>query len=282
MTQRLANMRILVADDQMDVARTLCRPLHKEGARLRFAADGHTALQEIDTHPFDLLLIDMKMPPEEWGGLWLLRQLKERKCRIPNLVLSGEGSKQQVIEALRLDAVDWVVKGTAGEELLDRCAATVADRLGESLELATHRLPTPWLSALPSMPEPPIRTRRSARACIRWSRYCASPPFWGSAVPRPHRSGGSRRTGWRPRAWAPGSTSAPLSRSGPIRAANSGGYIPGLPRSELITSRSRDSSPYAMPWHTAGTYPRRTRVTNSTNCCADSRTAQHPLGAPVS
>ncbi|MFD4946157.1 hypothetical protein ACFWNT_27355 [Streptomyces sp. NPDC058409] len=32
---------------------------------------------------------------------------------------------------------------TAGEELLDRCAATVADRLGESLELATHRLPTP-------------------------------------------------------------------------------------------------------------------------------------------
>ncbi|MEU6372146.1 response regulator [Streptomyces sp. NPDC046909] len=143
MTQRLANLRILVADDQMDVARTLCRPLHKEGARLRFAADGHTALQEIDTHPFDLLLIDMKMPPEEWGGLWLLRQLKERQCRIPSLVLSGEGSKQQVIEALRLDAVDWVVKDTAGEELLDRCAATLTDRLGASLEVATHRLPTP-------------------------------------------------------------------------------------------------------------------------------------------
>ncbi|MFE3653037.1 PleD family two-component system response regulator [Streptomyces sp. NPDC059101] len=143
MTQRLANLRILVADDQTDVARTLCRPLHKEGARLRFAADGYTALQEIDSHPFDLLLIDMKMPPEEWGGLWLLQQLKERKCRIPSLVLSGEGSKQQVIEALRLDAVDWVVKDTAGEELLDRCAATVTDHLSESLEAAVHRLPTP-------------------------------------------------------------------------------------------------------------------------------------------
>ncbi|MFI2187609.1 PleD family two-component system response regulator [Streptomyces sioyaensis] len=143
MTQQLANMRILVADDQADVARTLCRPLHKAGVRLRFAEDGHAALQEIAARPFDLLLIDMKMPPEEWGGLWLLGQLKDGEWRIPSLVLSGEGSKQQVIEALRLEAADWIVKDDAGQELLERCATILTDRLGGSLELATHHLPTP-------------------------------------------------------------------------------------------------------------------------------------------
>ncbi|MCH6161581.1 response regulator [Streptomyces marispadix] len=143
MIQQLTNMRILVADDQTDVARTLCRPLQKAGARLRFAADGHAALQEITDRPFDLVLVDMKMPPAEWGGLWLLRQLKHGGWRIPSLVLSGEGSKQQVIEALRLDADDWIVKDAAGEELLERCLSTIADHLRQSLEFAAAQLPTP-------------------------------------------------------------------------------------------------------------------------------------------
>lgn len=143
MIQELANLRILVADDQADVARTLCRPLQKAGARLRFTTDGYAALQEITTRPFDLILIDMKMPPDEWGGLWLLRQLKDNEWRIPSLVLSGEGSKQQVIEALRLGAADWVGKDNAGEELLERCVTALADRLGESLDTAAQNLPTP-------------------------------------------------------------------------------------------------------------------------------------------
>ncbi|KUL22683.1 response regulator transcription factor [Streptomyces regalis] len=143
MIQQLAGARILVADDQSDVARTLCRPLHKAGARLRFVADGHTALQEIATRPFDLILIDMKMPPEEWGGLWLLGQLKDGGWRLPSLVLSGEGSKQQVIEALRLDATDWVLKDHAGEELLERCAKVLSDRHDQALTLAGNDLPSP-------------------------------------------------------------------------------------------------------------------------------------------
>ncbi|WP_406400709.1 response regulator [Streptomyces sp. NBC_00879] len=143
MTRQLDNVRILVADDQGDVARTLCRPLHKAGARLRFAPDGQAALQEVAARPFDLILIDMKMPPDEWGGLWLLQQLQNGGWRIPSLVLSGEGSKQQVIEALRLEAADWVVKDDAGSELLERCVRILTDRLDESLDLASNILPTP-------------------------------------------------------------------------------------------------------------------------------------------
>ncbi|WP_078883273.1 MULTISPECIES: response regulator transcription factor [unclassified Streptomyces] len=146
MTDEMTGMRILVADDQIDVARTLCGPLRKAGAQLRFVPDGQAALAEAAARPFDLIIVDMKMPPEEWGGLWLLRQLILGGWKIPTLVLSGEGSKQQVIEALRLGSTDWIDKDAAGEELLGRCARIMRDSLEQSLQLASALLPSPLAS----------------------------------------------------------------------------------------------------------------------------------------
>jgi CheY-like chemotaxis protein len=143
MIQRLGGAHILVADDQLDVARTLCRPLQKAGARLRFVTDGQAALREISSRPFDLIIIDMKMPPEEWGGLWLLRQLREDSWRIPSLVLSGEGSKQQLIQATRQGATDWIDKDQAAEELLERCAHVLSERLAQAFTFAENHLPSP-------------------------------------------------------------------------------------------------------------------------------------------
>nr|BEK65029.1 hypothetical protein KPHV_22560 [Kitasatospora purpeofusca] len=144
MTQPLAGVRILVADDQHDVARTLCKPLHKAGAALRYVGDGQAALDALAAQPFDLVLVDMKMPPEDWGGLWLLSRLAAGGQRVPALVLSGEGAKQQVKQAMRLGATDWIDKGDdAGRELLDRCVKIVGDRLEQALAAASDRLPTP-------------------------------------------------------------------------------------------------------------------------------------------
>jgi CheY-like chemotaxis protein len=142
MTQHLTDVRILVADDQKDVARTLCRPLQKAGARLHYVTDGQAALEQMASRPYDLVLIDMKMPPGEWGGLWLLQQLKTEGWSIPSLVLSGEGSKQQVIEALRLNAQDWIVKDDT-VDLLERCTSILTEHHQRSFETATHQLPTP-------------------------------------------------------------------------------------------------------------------------------------------
>ncbi|MFK0111785.1 response regulator transcription factor [Streptomyces sp. NPDC091217] len=143
MTSPLNGVRILVADDQVDVARTICGPLRKAGAKLRFAPDGNAALRDMTSWPFDLVVVDMKMPPDEWGGLWLLRQLNSCGWRVPVLVLSGEGSKQQVIESLRLGATDWIDKDSADTELLVRCEQILDDSLENSLDAASGCLPTP-------------------------------------------------------------------------------------------------------------------------------------------
>ncbi|WP_197379978.1 response regulator [Mycolicibacterium mengxianglii] len=117
----VAGARILVADDQPDVVRTLTDPLRRAGAFLTFVRDGEEALQRVAGGGYDLVLLDMKMPPHDWGGLWFLEQMQERNAVLPCIVLSGEGQQRQTVEAIRLGARDWISKSDADKELVTRC-----------------------------------------------------------------------------------------------------------------------------------------------------------------
>lgn len=139
---QLAHSRILVVDDQVDVARTLCKTLQRAGATLHFTPDGESALEKMAAAPFDLVLVDMKMPPGDWGGLWLLRAMGTAGWRMPALVLSGEGTQRQTIEALRLGAADWVDKTRADAELNDRVEAVLSNALENGVDTASLQLPS--------------------------------------------------------------------------------------------------------------------------------------------
>ena len=118
----LQETRILVVDDQQEVARTLTRPLREAGASLTFSDNGTDALEKVSGGGYDMLVVDMKMPPGEWGGLWLLEQLQQGGFTLPSIVLSGEGQKRQTVEAMRRGAADWIDKGKADIELPAECA----------------------------------------------------------------------------------------------------------------------------------------------------------------
>lgn len=139
----LSRARILIADDQPDVARTLCHPLQRSGAVLKFVDDAIRAYDQIMAGAFDLAVVDMKMPPENWGGLWLLRKLRAGGFSIPVLVLSGEGTQQQTIEALNLGANGWINKSDVGTDLEERCINILERAYADSLERAAGCLPTP-------------------------------------------------------------------------------------------------------------------------------------------
>lgn len=139
----VAGARILVADDQRDVATTLTAELRGTGAVLAYATDGEEALRLVRRGGFDLLILDMKMSPGDWGGLWVLSRLRELGITLPVIVLSGEGGQRQTIEAMRLGARDWVDKRAAGGELLGRCDELLADVRHDAVELAARTLPGP-------------------------------------------------------------------------------------------------------------------------------------------
>lgn len=134
---------ILIVDDQADVARTFGALLVVSGMTVALSPDGEAALELLRGQAFDLVVVDMKMPPGEWGGVWLLHQLHSEMPSLPAIVLSGEGAQEQTIEALRAGALDWLVKDNVGDELVaavQRCLVQVRARGDAEHLLRGHSL----------------------------------------------------------------------------------------------------------------------------------------------
>jgi CheY-like chemotaxis protein len=110
--------RLLWADDQVDVARTLSKDIGSH--EVDFVRSGEEAMEALALRFYDFVLIDLRMPPGEWGGLWLLQEMRNRGLFAPAIVISGEGTQSETIRALRLGAIDYVTKEKAGLELGER------------------------------------------------------------------------------------------------------------------------------------------------------------------
>jgi two-component system KDP operon response regulator KdpE len=112
--------RILVVDDEPQLARVLRTGLKTHGYEVRVAADGVSALETFGDWPPDLVITDLAMP--NMGGLELCRRLRERS-QLPIIVLSVRGEEKTKVEALDAGADDYVTKPFGMDELLARVRA---------------------------------------------------------------------------------------------------------------------------------------------------------------
>jgi DNA-binding response OmpR family regulator len=141
-------MRILVIEDEIQLARKLVSGLEQAGHELRMTNRGETALGVLDDTTFDLLVIDIRLPGID--GFEVLRQLKKKEMSSRVLMLTAAGELQDKVNALRLGADDYLTKPFAMQELLARVEALgrrypqepavklkVADLV---LDLSTHEL----------------------------------------------------------------------------------------------------------------------------------------------
>jgi DNA-binding response OmpR family regulator len=113
--------RVLIVDDQVDVARTMASVLPSD-FDCHFCENGQVALEYLMNREeaVDLVVTDLQMPPGEWGGLWFIDEVRKAGNRMPILVLSGQGGQRQTIEAQRLGADDFVLKEDVATELADQ------------------------------------------------------------------------------------------------------------------------------------------------------------------
>lgn len=129
-------MRFLWVDDQPEVATTLASGILLKDWTAEFAADGEDALRMIQSTSYDLVLLDLSMPPGDWGGLWMLEQLKKTAgSKPPVIVVSGEGAQAETIQALRLGAANYVTKEKVHTELQQQIIETLANRGSELMQL---------------------------------------------------------------------------------------------------------------------------------------------------
>lgn len=109
---------VLVVDDDSRVRTVVTWQLEAEGYRVREAADGNTAWQQIHDHRPDLVVLDLSLPG--LAGLELLRRLRHSGDRTPVVVLSGRSGEGDRITGLDLGADDYVVKPFSPGELAAR------------------------------------------------------------------------------------------------------------------------------------------------------------------
>jgi len=108
--------RILVVDDELWLVEQCSEILAVEGYQVRGAQGGKQALALLEKSSFDLLLVDLKMPSVD--GLAVLRQARERDPGPTTVVMTGYGTMENAVEALRAGARDFLLKPFEPDELL--------------------------------------------------------------------------------------------------------------------------------------------------------------------
>ncbi len=102
------SIRLLIVDDDEQLRQTLARRFEREGNTVVAAASGEEALAKLAQERVDIALLDLHLPGI--SGIELLVQLKERQPELEALMLTGHGSIETAIQAMRRGAYDYLTK----------------------------------------------------------------------------------------------------------------------------------------------------------------------------
>jgi DNA-binding response OmpR family regulator len=124
---------ILVVDDERTIRATL-KGLLERTYRVSAVESGAQALQALDRERYDLVLLDIQLP--DMSGLEILRRIKEEHSGTVVIMLTGHASIENVIEALRQGATNYLRKPASNEAIL----ASVRRGLGQAEEVRQRTL----------------------------------------------------------------------------------------------------------------------------------------------
>jgi putative two-component system response regulator len=113
--QATAPKRVLIVDDESNIRAVLLRALAGANYALREAPSGAAALERLAEEPADVVISDLQMPG--MSGLELLRAVKARDDTVGFIMLTGAGTMKDAIEALRLQADEYLLKPFNIEEV---------------------------------------------------------------------------------------------------------------------------------------------------------------------
>ena len=128
-------MRILVVEDEQNVAAFIEQGLTEEGYAVDAVGDGELALAYAETYDYDLILLDVLLP--KMDGRQVARTLRKRGVQAPILMLTALDAVDDRVAGLDSGADDYLVKPFAYQELLARIRARTRnfERTGTSNEL---------------------------------------------------------------------------------------------------------------------------------------------------
>ncbi len=125
--------RVLVVDDEKFIRDILADFLGMEGYEVRTAEDGMAALQEMSRGAYDVIISDLKMP--RMGGIELLDEIAKRNSNVLTVIMTGFGTVETAIDAMKRGAYDYILKPFKVEEVVH-----IIQRALEKQRLAAENL----------------------------------------------------------------------------------------------------------------------------------------------
>ena len=126
-------MKILVVEDEPEMASALVRGLQEEFLDVQLARDGRGALRLSDDCSFDVILLDVMLPDQ--NGFDVVQQLRQRRQETPVLMLTARDALPDIVRGLDSGADDYLTKPFSFTELLARIRA-----LGRRSVVATKQV----------------------------------------------------------------------------------------------------------------------------------------------
>jgi len=143
---------ILIIDDEKAIRKTLSEILSYEGYKIDEAGDGEEGFRKFRENEYDVILCDIKMP--KMDGIEFLEKAKESNPDLPIIMISGHGTIETAVEAVKKGAYDYISKPpdlnrllitirnamdktslVAETKVLKRKVSRVQDMIGESLPI---------------------------------------------------------------------------------------------------------------------------------------------------
>jgi DNA-binding NtrC family response regulator len=117
---------VLVIDDELDIREGLEMLLQTEGYTVDLAQNGTEGLHKMESHPYDLILLDLMMP--DMSGMDVLQAARKRDRDTPIFMITAYGSVEAAVHALKLGANDYFSKPWDNEKLIIEIDRMIARR----------------------------------------------------------------------------------------------------------------------------------------------------------
>jgi DNA-binding NtrC family response regulator len=110
--------KILLVDDEVVFTTNMGKLLTNRGYKVTAANSGDAAIQALEKENFDVVVLDLKMPGMD--GLATLKEIKKLGLFTETLILTGHGSIDTALEAIKLGAYDYLTKPCEIDDLLGK------------------------------------------------------------------------------------------------------------------------------------------------------------------
>jgi DNA-binding NtrC family response regulator len=122
--------RVLLVDDETIFTKNMSKLLKNRGYQVTAANSGDNAIRELEQNHFDVIVLDLKMPGMD--GIATLKEIMKLGLFTETLILTGHGSIDTALEAMKLGAYDYLTKPCEIEELVAKIEAAWEKKEGKS------------------------------------------------------------------------------------------------------------------------------------------------------